>query len=143
MRGKGAEYLNDWAFTLAVNRLGWKVIYDPAVAVDHYEGARPSEDARSVSGPRSREQRLVAAERAFNETYIAMRYLPARRALAHLLFATLVGSTLAPAPGLALWRLRSLGGARNAALEVGNSLGARVSGAAAGLRARRRSGAAS
>jgi GT2 family glycosyltransferase len=139
LRGKGAEYLNDWGFTLSVKRLGWKVIYDPAVAVDHYEAARVAEDGRSVSGVRSSKERVVAAERAFNETYIAMRHLPARRATAHLAFATLVGSTVAPAPALALRRVRSLGGPRAAALEVRNSLAARLSGAAAGLQARLRS----
>ncbi|HEY1595638.1 MAG TPA: glycosyltransferase [Thermoleophilaceae bacterium] len=137
LRGDGTEYLNDWAFTLAVKRGGWKVVYDPAVAIDHYEGARTAGDARSVGGGRrSAVERQVAHQRAYNETYIAARYLPAHRAAAHLAFATLMGSTLAPAPGLALTRVGALGGLRAAAAEVGGSLAARLSGALAGLRAR-------
>ena len=142
LRGAGAEYLNDWAFTLAVKREGWKVVYDPAVAIDHYEGKRDGVDARSVGGTGSRsvEQREVAHQRAHNETYIAVRHLPARRAVAHVLFAVLMGSTVAPAPALAVTRVGALGGPRSAATEVGGTLRARLGGALAGLRARLGSG---
>ncbi len=137
LRGNGAEYLNDWAFTLAVKREGWKVVYDPAVAIDHYEGARENGAARSVGGvARAADQRRVARQRAFNETYIAVRYLPARRALAHVLFAVTMGSSVAPGPGLALARAGALGGPRAAAAEMGGTLRARLAGALAGLRAR-------
>lgn len=132
LRGTGAEYLNDWGFSLAVKRRGWKVVYDPAVAIDHYEGARDGVDSRSA------EERGAARVRARNETYIAVRYLPAWRALAHVLFAVTIGSSVAPAPGLALARLPALGGPRGAAAEVGETLRARLGGALAGLRARLR-----
>ncbi|MDX2229168.1 MAG: glycosyltransferase family 2 protein [Leptolyngbyaceae cyanobacterium bins.349] len=36
LRGTGAQPCNDIAFSLAVKRAGWKLIYDPAVAIDHY-----------------------------------------------------------------------------------------------------------
>jgi GT2 family glycosyltransferase len=137
LRGHGTEYLNDWGFTLAVKREGWKVVYDPAVAIDHYEGARQNGDARSVGGgARSDAEREVALQRAHNETYIAVRHLPARRALAHVLFALLMGSSVAPAPGLALGRVGALGGPRATAVEVAGTLRARLGGALAGLRAR-------
>ena len=136
LRGRGAEYLNDWAFTLAVQRKGWRTVYDPAVAIDHYEAPRIGVDTRSAGGRRSPEERQVAHARAYNETYIAMRHLPAGRALAHLLFALVVGTTVAPAPALALARIRSMGGPRAAAVELGGSLRARIGGALAGIRAR-------
>jgi GT2 family glycosyltransferase len=138
LRGTGAEYLNDWAFTLAVKREGWKVVYDPAVAIDHYEGTRDNGDARSAGGSASRSagQRQAALQRAHNETYIAVRHLPAGRALAHMLFAVTMGSSVAPAPGLALARVGALGGPGAAAAEVGGTLRARLAGALAGLRAR-------
>ena len=63
-------------------------------------------------------------------------HLPAGRALAHLLFALVVGTTVAPAPALALARIRSMGGPRAAAVELGGGLGARMGGALAGIRAR-------
>lgn len=130
LRGKGAEYLNDWGFTLAVKRAGWKVVYDPAVAIDHYEGTRAKGAGRSA------DDRSAARQRAYNETYIATRYLPPVRALAHVLFVVAVGTSVAPAPGLALRRMGELGGPRAAAAEVAGTLRARMGGALAGLRSR-------
>jgi len=136
LRGRGAEYLNDWAFTLALKKRGWKIIYDPAVAIDHHEGARTGGDQRSVGGSRTGEEREVAHMRAFNETYIALRHLPASRALAHLAFAMVVGTTVAPGPLLALARVRQLGGPAAAAAEIAGTWKARLGGALAGLRGR-------
>jgi GT2 family glycosyltransferase len=136
LRGSGAEYLNDWAFSLAVKRSGWKLEYDPQVAVDHFEGRRTDSDPRSVGGSRDRAERRVAAERAFNESYMAVRHLSGPLALTHLAFAISVGTTAAPAPVLALLRYRQLGGARAAAIEVANSMRARLSGAVVGFRRR-------
>jgi len=44
--GPGAQAHNDMAFSLAVRR-GWKLIYDPRVAVDHYPAQRFDEDQRN------------------------------------------------------------------------------------------------
>ena len=40
LRGEGAQPFEDTAFSLAVRRNGWKLVYDPQVLVDHVEGAR-------------------------------------------------------------------------------------------------------
>jgi glycosyltransferase involved in cell wall biosynthesis len=40
LRGRGAVPLEDTSFSLAVRRAGWKLIYDPLVLVEHYEGER-------------------------------------------------------------------------------------------------------
>jgi GT2 family glycosyltransferase len=137
LRGKGAEYLNDWGFTLAVKGQGWKVVYDPEVAIDHYEGARTNGAVRSAGSETSTpEQRRVALARAHNETYIAVRHLPPGRAFAHLAFALVIGSSVAPAPGLAVTRVGALGGPRTAAAQVAATYRARLNGAVAGLRAR-------
>jgi GT2 family glycosyltransferase len=109
LRGRGAEYLNDWAFSLALKKRGWKIVYD---------------------------EREVAHMRAFNETYIALRHLPGERALAHLAFALVVGTTVAPGPLLALARMKQLGGPAAAAAEIAGSWKARLGGALAGLRGR-------
>lgn len=47
LKGQGAQVRNDMAFSLAVRRAGWKMIYDPAVAVDHYPAKRFDEDQRN------------------------------------------------------------------------------------------------
>ncbi len=46
LRGKGAQVCNDLAFSLAVGQRGWKLIYDPDVAVDHYPAIRFDADQR-------------------------------------------------------------------------------------------------
>ena len=40
LRGQGAVPLEDTAFSLALGRSGWKLLYDPLVLVEHYEGER-------------------------------------------------------------------------------------------------------
>ena len=128
LRGRGAEHLNDWAASLHVRHDGWRVVYDPAIAVDHYEGDRGGQD------PRLSADATVAADFVHNQTYAAVRYLPRRKAAMHLLFVTAIGTTAAPGlaltardllrgtgPGAALRRLRTgmrgrLAGARTALL---------------------------
>ncbi len=46
--GDGAQIHNDMAFSLSVKGRGWKLIYDPLVAVDHFPGARYSIELRST-----------------------------------------------------------------------------------------------
>jgi GT2 family glycosyltransferase len=135
LRGKGAEYNNDWALSLTVKRRGWKVVYDPGVAIDHLAAPRP-DDVRITSGRRTSAQREVAAAKAFNETYIAFRHLPALRALAHLPFTLAVGGGQAPGVGIAILRRNRIGGTRTALPELRNTASARLGGAVAGLRAR-------
>jgi len=40
LRGNGSEIHNDMAASLAVKRAGWRLLYDPAVAVDHFPAPR-------------------------------------------------------------------------------------------------------
>lgn len=46
LRGSGAQMHWELALGLAVKRAGWRLIYDPAVAVDHYPAERFDEDQR-------------------------------------------------------------------------------------------------
>jgi len=55
LRGQGAQVHNDLAFSLAVKRRGWKLVYDPAVAVDHYPAPRADIDQRGVFHPEATE----------------------------------------------------------------------------------------
>jgi len=97
--GRGAQHHNDWAMSLAVKRRGWRVLYDPGIVVDHIEAERQADDPRFAEEPR------VAAEHAHNQTYIAVRYFPRRRALVHVLYVYLVGTTVAPGLGMTLRNL--------------------------------------
>jgi Glycosyltransferases, probably involved in cell wall biogenesis len=55
LRGRGAQVHNDMCFSLAVKRRGWKLMYDPAVAVDHYPAPRADIDQRGAFHPEATE----------------------------------------------------------------------------------------
>lgn len=90
LRGEGAEYSNDMAFSLSVTKSGWKVIYDPEVAVDHYEAPRFDLDQRG------RFNALALRHIVHNETMILLEYLSAVRRGAYLVWTLLVGTWVAP-----------------------------------------------
>ncbi|MFP3557178.1 glycosyltransferase [Paraburkholderia sp. SIMBA_049] len=48
LRGSGAQVHNDMAFSMSVKSAGWKLIYDPQVAVDHFPAERFDEDRRDA-----------------------------------------------------------------------------------------------
>jgi len=88
--GSGAQVHNDLAFSLAIRRAGWKLVYDPEVAVDHYPSDRFDEDQRATQTFRSLE------DRAFNETLTVLEHLPASRHILFWLWAFLLGSRVLP-----------------------------------------------
>jgi len=90
LRGQGAQRHEDTALSLAVKEAGFRVVYDPGIWVDHFESQRVEGDLRSdASGP-------AVFDRAFNQTYAVVRYLPARRAVIHVIYAVAVGSKREP-----------------------------------------------
>lgn len=93
LRGKGAQVCNDIAFALGVKRAGWKLVYDPRVAVDHFPAERFDDNGRD-------EQTLGAlTDRAYNLHLILREQLsPLARQMAWLWYA-LVGTR--GLPGLA------------------------------------------
>lgn len=46
--GKGAQVHNDMAFSLSVKRRGWRLVYDPDIAVDHFPAQRFDLDKRDM-----------------------------------------------------------------------------------------------
>ncbi len=86
LRGTGAQVHNDLAFSLAVRSSGWKLIYDPKVAVNHYPAQRFDEDKRNVFN------RIASINTAYNETLTLLEYLPFFRRLIYLVWAVLVGT---------------------------------------------------
>jgi glycosyltransferase involved in cell wall biosynthesis len=93
LRGSGAQVHNELAFCLAIRRKGWRLIYDPAVAVDHYPAPRFDEDQRS------QKSLLAVRNSAYNETLILLEHLPGLVQPIFLLWALLVGAR--DLPGLA------------------------------------------
>ena len=86
MRGTGAEVHFELAFSLSLKRAGWKLIYDPRVAVDHFPAQRFDEDQRN----RFNDIALINA--VHNETLVLLEHLPPAQRTAFLIWATLVGT---------------------------------------------------
>ncbi|OYD91908.1 glycosyl transferase family A [Nostoc sp. 'Peltigera membranacea cyanobiont' 210A] len=86
MRGTGAQVHFEMAFTLALKRAGWKIIYDPSVAVDHYPAQRFDEDQRNNFNE------IAFINLVHNETLVLLEHLPFIRRIAFLFWAVFVGT---------------------------------------------------
>ena len=93
--GNGAQVHNELGFTLALRRAGWRLIYDPAVAVDHVHGPRVDGDDRG-----SIHSQFIH-DAVHNETLALLDHLPAGRRAVFLAWAVAIGTRAAP--GLAQW----------------------------------------
>jgi cellulose synthase/poly-beta-1,6-N-acetylglucosamine synthase-like glycosyltransferase len=101
LRGSGAQVHNEMMFSLEVSRAGWKLWYDPAVAVDHYPAPRFDEDRRF------RPSLKAIYDSAFNETLTLLEHLSAPRRVAFMLFSLAYGTRDTPGLGQCLrlcWR---------------------------------------
>ncbi len=90
LRGAGAQVHNDMAFSLSVKNAGWKLVYDPRVAVDHYPAERFDDDRRDA-------QTLAAVRNAAYNLHLILRAQlpPLRRETAWWWYA-LVGTRVYP-----------------------------------------------
>jgi cellulose synthase/poly-beta-1,6-N-acetylglucosamine synthase-like glycosyltransferase len=86
MRGTGAQVHFEMAFTLALKRAGWKIIYDPSVAVDHYPAQRFDEDQRNYFNE------IAFINLVHNETLVLLDHLPPIRRAVFLLWAISIGT---------------------------------------------------
>jgi glycosyltransferase involved in cell wall biosynthesis len=90
--GAGSGARDGWeiALCLAVRRSGWRLLYDPAVAVDHYP-------AKRLGGGRdARRDPEAVGGAAHNETYALMRGLPLWHRVVVLAYGLMVGTREAP-----------------------------------------------
>jgi cellulose synthase/poly-beta-1,6-N-acetylglucosamine synthase-like glycosyltransferase len=95
MRGTGAQVHFELAFSLALKRAGWKLIYDPKVAVNHYPAQRFDEDQRNKFND------IALLNAVHNETLVLLENLPSTRRTAFVFWATFVGTR--DAPGFLQW----------------------------------------
>ncbi|MHC5599771.1 MAG: glycosyltransferase family 2 protein [Nostoc sp.] len=86
MRGTGAQVHFEMAFTLTLKRAGWKIIYDPHVAVDHYPAKRFDEDQRNNFNE------IAFINLVHNETLALLEHLPFIRRIIFLFWAIFVGT---------------------------------------------------
>ena len=86
LRGAGAQVAWELALMLPMRRAGWRLIYDPAIVVDHHVAQRHDRDARDAFDP------IARADAAHNEALAILDHLPPGRRAAFLAWAAVVGS---------------------------------------------------
>lgn len=90
LRGRGAQSRNDLGVCLAVKRRGWKIVYDPRIAVSHYIAKRYDEDQRGKFN------NLATENMAFNETLVLLKHLSTIRKVFYVSWALFVGNRGTP-----------------------------------------------
>jgi cellulose synthase/poly-beta-1,6-N-acetylglucosamine synthase-like glycosyltransferase len=86
MRGTGAQVHMEIGFCLALRRAGWKLVYDPLVAVNHYPAQRFDEDKRNSFNY------MALLNSVHNETLVLLDHFPPIRRAVFLMWALLVGT---------------------------------------------------
>lgn len=104
LRGAGAQQHWELGLCLALRRAGWRLVYDPAIAVEHHVEARSGTDQihRGHFAP------AALTDAVHNETLAILEHLGPSRRVAFLLWEGLVGTVAAPGALNAL-RLRAQG----------------------------------
>jgi glycosyltransferase involved in cell wall biosynthesis len=132
LRGAGAQVCNDMQVSLDVWRCGYRVVFDPAVCVDHFPAERIGGNDRGArTGASVREQH-------HNETYVLLSTLPPGKAVMTLLYALLIGYRSAVGLGHLIVRLVSRRGRFQALREYGWVNLGRVEGVLTTLKSRSR-----
>jgi glycosyltransferase involved in cell wall biosynthesis len=86
MKGTGAQVNFEVSLSFSVKHNGWKLIYDSAVAVDHYPAQRFDEDQRYAFNA------IAWANRAHNETLGLLDYFSLPRKIVYLIWAVFIGT---------------------------------------------------
>lgn len=98
LTGGGAQVNWELGLGLAMQRHGWTLIYDPAIAVDHFVEPRFEGDTTHRGG--FNPQGMVDA--VHNETLFLWEHFGMPRRLAFFVWATLIGTRYTPGFSLAL-----------------------------------------
>ncbi len=86
LRGFGAQVHWEMCLCFALQRAGWRLVYDPEVAVDHYPAARFDRDARGKFDAQA------TADRAYNFRVALAEISPLPRRLAAMAWHYAVGT---------------------------------------------------
>lgn len=95
LRGSGAQVCNELGVSLAVKRRGWKLVYDPQIAVDHYPAIRYDEDKRNSFSVEA------VYNAAFNETLLLCEHFSRWRRYVFIAWGFVMGHRASP--GLLQW----------------------------------------
>lgn len=88
--GTGAQVYNEMLFSLEVKKRGWKLIYDPAISVDHYPSQRFDEDQRNNFDP------TATLNQSHNESLSVLMYVSPLHKLVFVIWSVLVGTRRNP-----------------------------------------------
>ena len=94
LRGRGAQPSEDVSLALAVKRHGWKIAYDPAALVYHFQGTR--EEVRHYSGMTRITNPTAFEDFAYNEVVSIWDSLRLVQRPVFLLWSLLVGTRVCP-----------------------------------------------
>ncbi|MFI5310339.1 MAG: glycosyltransferase family 2 protein [Gemmatimonadales bacterium] len=122
LAGGGAQMFWELALCLTLRRSGWRLVYDPSIAVEHHVEPRHDDDQRHrgvfAAGPQ--------ADAVHNETLVLLEYQRGVARLAFALWALLVGTRLEP--GLLQLPRLALAGDRHALARCRSTLDGRLRG---------------
>jgi GT2 family glycosyltransferase len=90
LRGDGAQVHFELGLCLAARRRGWRVVYDPAIAVDHYPAQRFGQDQRGASSE------VAISDATYNETLVVLDHLPKLRRVAFGIWGFCIGTRWNP-----------------------------------------------
>lgn len=90
LRGTGAQPMEDMSFSFSVRRAGWKVRYDPLVAVDHYPA--PREEPRHYVGGTTLKDAKGLTDAVHNEVVALWEGMPATQRLLYVAWSALIGT---------------------------------------------------
>lgn len=90
LRGQGAQVHWEVPFCLAVKRRGWRLVYDPAVSVDHFPAVRHDYDRRNSFSA------AAVADASHNATLVLLEHLSPLRRIVFWATMVLVGTRKGP-----------------------------------------------
>jgi glycosyltransferase involved in cell wall biosynthesis len=93
LRGSGTNSHWELALGLHAKSQGWKLVYEPALLVDHYPGKRVGMAERLSANKCEAYDSQKFTDSVFNQTYILLSYLPPINRTCFLAWSILVGTT--------------------------------------------------
>jgi cellulose synthase/poly-beta-1,6-N-acetylglucosamine synthase-like glycosyltransferase len=90
LKGSGAQVHFEVALSLSVKQRGWELLYDPAVAVDHFQAQRFDEDQRTTFNA------VACSNIAHNETLVLLDHFHPGQRVVYLIWAILIGTRGTP-----------------------------------------------
>jgi glycosyltransferase involved in cell wall biosynthesis len=113
LRGRKIQAHEDFGFSMAVRRAGWKLLYDPAVALDHFAFCR-DQLHRTYVASKSLSDAEDYYDQCYNHTLALSDQLPPASMVVFVVWSFLVGTRahpgllqsvrLTPSEGKAVWR---------------------------------------